>query len=458
MHYDTVENYSIKCRLYPSKEQAKKIENALTAVRVFHNCLMYDIWNRGLHCIQKPKKGSTTGEVVHFVSLKTAFSAEYKNKLIEEHPIIKECPQGALTTNVGLKADIQKELDRKRPIEYQKPRYYNELHPRLSYSYQESLNKIHPSKNCKVLFVNLAMIGEVKIRGWNQKLRFGDTDTNFVAWALAHPKEIVTVTVSKDLVGDYYLVFKIKKCLKPFPELSEKEVGIDVGIKDIAICSDGEKFENRKYKKSEKKHQRALNRRLSRRWGPSNEKYRAAAKENRAERKRFFDNLEEQTNEEIPQLILPSKRYQKTRKQHAKLNRRISRKRELWNHEISRKIVKDNGMIAVESLNISGMIRNKHLSYALTDAAFGKLLEYIKYKAAWHGRSLQEIGAWTPSSKRCSVCGYIYSNHDHYHLRPWTLAIRKWNCPECGTFHDRDINAARNILYFAKGISTVFAD
>ena len=450
MHYDSVSNYAMKCRLYPSKAQAKKIDNALTAVRVFHNCLIYDIWNSGLHCTEKPKKGSTTGETVHFVNLKTAFAKEYKDKLIEQHPIIKECPQAALTTNVGLKADIQKELDKKKPIEYQKPRYYNDLHPRLSYTYQEALGKIRAGGNRKVLFISLALIGEVKVRGWNQKLRFGDEETDFTAWVSAHPNEKITVTVSRDLVGDYFIVFKIKQCLKPFAEPTNEAVGVDVGIKDIAICSDGKKYENRKYKKAEKNHQRALNRRLSRRWGPSNEEYRAAAKENRAARKRFFDHPEQHEGQEPPQPLRPSRRYQKTRMQHARLNRKITRKRDLWNHEISRKIVESHSMIAVESLNISGMTRNRHLAYALTDAAFGRLLECIKYKAEWHGRAVQEIGKWTPSSKRCSACGYIYSSSDHHQLRPWTLSIRKWTCPECGTDHDRDYNAACNILYYAK--------
>lgn len=450
MRYDPIENYSMKCRLYPSKTQAQKIDNAITAVRVFHNCLIYDIWNSGAHCTEKPKKGSETGETVHFVNLNAAFAAAYKNALAEKHPIIKECPSAALITNVGLKADVQKELDRKKPIEAQKPRYYNERHPRLSYTYQEANSKIRSGENRKVLFINLALIGKVKLRGWNQKLRFGDEETDFAAWVEANPKEQMTITVEKDLVGDYFIVFKIKKCLKPFAEPSQEEVGVDVGIKDIAICSDGVKFENRKYKKAEKKHQRALNRRLSRRWGPSNEEYRAAALANRLERKRFLDHPEEHEGEEIPTPVRPSGRYQKIRKKHARLNRKIARRREQWNHEISRKIVEKHGLIAVESLNIRGMERNRHLAYALTDAAFGRLLEYIRYKAGWHQRTVRQIGAWTPSSRRCSSCGYLYSGKDEYHLKPWSLSIRKWTCPVCGKLHDRDFNAACNILYYAK--------
>lgn len=455
MPYDLVQNYSMKCRLYPTPAQKQKIEDALTAVRIYHNCLVYDIWNNNLFCTEKPKKASETGEKVHFFHTKGAFTKEYKDKLLLTHPIINACPSGALLTNVGLQADIKRELDVKRPIEHQKPSYCGAHRPRTSYTYQETLSKIKPSENPKVLFVELAKIGRVKLRGWNPKLRFENEETDFVAWAKADPKKQITVTVSKDTVGDYYLIFLLQNCLKPFAPLPDEahEVGVDVGIKEIAILSDGEKFPNKTFKKGKKKHQRALNRRLSRRYGPSNEKFRRDAKKNRAERKKFFAQTE-QDKGEPPKLLQPSKRYAKTRLRHARLNRKIQRRREAWNHEVSRKIVERHSLIALESLNIKGMLRNRHLAFALSDVALEKLLRYIEYKAHWHGRTVCAIGQWTPSSKRCSGCGYIYSSRDQYHLKPWNLGIRAWRCPCCHAQHDRDINAARNILYYAKNATT----
>lgn len=452
MHYDVVSNYSMKCRLYPTQEQKTAIDDALTAVRVFHNCLVYDMWNNGLNLREKPKRnkdGSISEEVLHFPDLKEALSAAYKNQLILQHPIIKKCPQGALTTNVGLKADLIKEFG-KLPIEYQKPKYYHERHPRLSYTYQESLSKIHPTENSKVFRINLTMVGNVKVRGWNQKLRFGDENCDFLTWASENKDKVITITISRDLVDDYYAVFKIQSCLKPFPEKVDQEIGIDVGIKDIAVCSDGQKYENKKFKREEKKHQRRLNRQMSRRWGPSNEKYRAERKKRDALQKELQNLHNNAALDELPEQISPSKRYLRTKKRHARLNRKIARKRDLWNHQISRRIVEENGLIALETLNVSGMVRNRHLSYALTDAGFGTLLSDIKYKAEWHGRDVREIGKWTPSSKRCAYCGYLYSSSDQYQMKPWSLSIRFWNCPVCGEKHDRDINAAKNILYFAK--------
>lgn len=450
MHYDTVDNYAMKCRLYPSPSQKGMIDDALTAVRVFHNCIIYDMRVNGINVKERParaKDGEAAEGVVHFPDISAALRKEYKDQLIEQHPIIKACPQAALTTNVGLKADLIKEFG-KNPLEFQKPRYYNELHPRLSYTYQEALSKIQVGENRNVFHINLAIIGSVKVRGWNQKLRFGDSETDFLAWAVNHPKEMITVTVSKDMAGDYYIVFKIKQCLKPFPQLPQSEVGIDVGVKDIAITSDGQKYENKKFKKQEKRHQKLLNRKLSRRWGPSNEAYREARKKNRQEWRNYEAHPEQYT--EAPPMLNPSNGYLAAKAKHAKLNRKIAEQRSLWNHEISRAIVANHGLIAVETLSISGMVRNKHLSYALTDAAFGSLLANIAYKARWHGRELICIDQWTPSSKRCSACGYVYNSNDQYHLKPWNLSIRNWVCPQCGAAHDRDINAAKNILYYAK--------
>lgn len=456
MHYDAVQNYAMKCRLYPNKTQKAAIDDALTAVRVFHNCLVYDMWNNGINVIEKPKKdkdGNETEEKIHFPDLKKALAAGYKNRLIEEHPIIAKCPSAALITKVGIKADLIKEFG-KLPTEMQKPTYYNELHPRNSYSYQETLSKIKFEKSESgtlphAFRMNLLRIGNVKVRGWNKKLRFEDEQTDFIKWCEGNPKTKITVVVSRDNAGDYFIVFTIKECLKPFAEVPEdNKVGIDVGVKDIAICSDGTKFENKKFKKQNKRFQKLLNRKLSRREGPSNEEYRARLKKYRAEMKKYR-NAPEQSDAEPPKPPNISKRYESARKRHAKLNRKIARLRDNYNHNVSRRIVEEHSFIGVESLNIKGMTRNKHLSYALTDAAFGNLLQFIKYKAEWHGRTVKEIDKWTPSSKRCSECGYIYESTEENGLRPWGLGIRHWVCPVCGSRHDRDINAAKNILYFA---------
>ncbi|MDY2810078.1 MAG: transposase, partial [Candidatus Faecousia sp.] len=294
MHYDTVQNYAMKCRLYPTKAQKQSIDDALHGLAVFHNCLVYDMWHNGKNVTEKPKKvkdGTESDEKVHFPNIRAALTKEYKDQLLKEHPIIEKCPQAAITTNVGLKADLQKEFGRL-PIECQKPKYYNDLHPRLSYTYQESISKIQPGENVKAFWINLSKLGPVKVRGWNQKLRFGveDAELDFLTWAKqADPKTKLTVTVSRDKVGDYFIVFKIKTCRKPFAPCPPPEaaVGVDVGIKDLAICSDGTKFANPKFKKKQKRLQRLVNRKMARRWGPANEEFRDVQKKNRAEWRKY---------------------------------------------------------------------------------------------------------------------------------------------------------------------------
>lgn len=139
--------------------------------------------------------------------------------------------------------------------------------------------------------------------------------------------------------------------------------------------------------------------------------------------------------------LTPSKTYERTVLKLSKLHRKISWKRDLYNNQITKEIVENNKFIGVETLNVSGMFRNKHLSNALSDASMSSILLMLQYKADWYGRIIQPINQWSPSSKRCSHCGYV--------LPKLSLSVRNWQCPECGTHHDRDINAANNIKYYA---------
>ncbi len=139
--------------------------------------------------------------------------------------------------------------------------------------------------------------------------------------------------------------------------------------------------------------------------------------------------------------ITPSNGSERTKQKIAKLQRKTTRRKENYNNTITKRIVDSSSFIGVETLNITGMFRNKHLAYALSDASMGQILEMIKYKSAWYGRKVQAIDQYTASSKRCHCCGHI--EHD------FSLSITRWTCPQCGVVHDRDINAAKNILYYA---------
>lgn len=454
MNYDLIPAYTMKCRLYVNKTQRELIDKAIAGVRVYYNCALWEMRNNYTCTIERPKKdkdGNVLDGTVHFPDLKKAQSAEWKRKLAKEHPIIECVPAGALmgknscigrdmaqslgkmtveriNSNIAYKKAIlaDQKLSKKEKKEklkgVQTPEYYSERHPRTSYTYQEPCSKIETSGNPNVLYITLNKIGRCKIRGWNRQIRFDEAGTvNFVEYCKQDKKKRLTVTVSVDNCGDHWICFKLLNVYKPMEKGNGQAVGVDVGIKDIAILSDGTKYENKKFKRLVKRKKRLLNRKMSRRQGWANEEFREAHKKN-------------------PELEV-SKGYEKAKLAHAKLERKTMRQRSYRNHKITREIVEQHDAVAVESLNIKGMFRNKHLAYALSDAAMGEILSELKYKADWHGREIREIGRWTPSSKRCSNCGAI--------KKDLKLSDREWTCRACRKHHDRDINAAINILYYA---------
>ena len=423
MHYDLIPAYTMKCRLYVNKKQRERIDNALEGIRVFYNCTLYKMFNEFECTSEKQKKdGTKPAETVHFPDIRKAQSAEWKNTLIKEHPIIECVPSGAILGNNGcVHFDMAKSLG-KNPIEYQKPKYYNARHPRKSYTYQEACGKVELSDNTNVLYITLNKIGRCKIRGWNQKIRFKEDGTiNFAEYCKADKKKQLTITISVDNCGDHWICFKLLNVYKPMKIGNGLAVGIDVGIKDIAVLSDGEKYGNKKFKKKKKRTLKLLHRKMSRRLGWSNEKFRNTHKDN-------------------PDVAV-SKGYESAKVAYARLERRVQRQRSDWNHKLTREIVEKYSAIAVESLNIKGMFRNRHLACALSDAAIGEILREIKYKSDWHGREIREIGRWTPSSKKCSNCGALKED--------LKLSDREWTCRFCKKHHDRDINAAINILHYA---------
>ena len=106
-------------------------------------------------------------------------------------------------------------------------------------------------------------------------------------------------------------------------------------------------------------------------------------------------------------------------------------------HKLSSKLIAENQVICVETLRSSTMVRNRKLALSISDAAWGEFVRQLEYKAAWYGREVVKVSQWEPSSKRCSGCGH--------RMAEMPLNVRAWTCPSCGSFHDRDVNAAINI-------------
>jgi putative transposase len=181
-----------------------------------------------------------------------------------------------------------------------------------------------------------------------------------------------------------------------------KTVGIDLGIKDFVITSDGKTYKNNRYTK---KYQRRL-----------------AIAQKHLSRKQHGSNG-----------------YEKQRLKVAKIQERIANTRNDNLHKISLDLVRKYDIICLEDLNIKGMLRNHKLAKHIQDSAWGIFVLYLQYKADMNNKQVVKIDRFYPSSQTCSECGYVYG-------RVKDLSVREWKCPHCGSIHNRDINAANNIL------------
>ena len=128
----------------------------------------------------------------------------------------------------------------------------------------------------------------------------------------------------------------------------------------------------------------------------------------------------------------------KARVKVARVHARITDRRRDFQHKLSTQLIRENQTICIESLQVKNMLKNHSLAKSICDVGWGEFVRQLEYKAEWYGRSLIKIDKFYPSSKRCSNCGYV--------LESLTLDVREWACPECGAHHDRDINAANNVL------------
>jgi putative transposase len=211
---------------------------------------------------------------------------------------------------------------------------------------------------------------------------------------------IKSATVSRTASGQYYISILCETPIDLKP-MCGREVGIDLGLKDLAILSNGIKFAHPERLLAKTKQQLKT-------------KQRQLARKKRG-----------------------SKNYEATRVQLARLYQQITNQRNSYYHELSHYLVTNYDAIYVEDLNVAGMLKNPCLSRKIHESAWATLSGMIEYKCAWYGKTYYRINRWTPSSKTCSSCGHV--------LQSLSLDVRSWTCPVCGEIHNRDINAAQNI-------------
>ncbi|WP_257281625.1 transposase [Endozoicomonas sp. ISHI1] len=220
-----------------------------------------------------------------------------------------------------------------------------------------------------------------------------------IRWSREPSSEPSSVTISKDRAGRYFVSMLCEFEAKAMP-IRNKTVGIDLGLNDLFITSDGEKSGNPRYTKRYKQKLAYLQCQMSKKQEGSSNRAKAKLKV-------------------------------------ARLHAKIADCRMDATHKASRKLINENQVVCVESLNVKGMIKNPKLAKHIADANWGEFVRQLQYKAEWAERELVQIDRFFPSSKRCSGCGFVHES--------LPLSIREWECPECKTHHDRDINAALNI-------------
>ncbi len=208
-----------------------------------------------------------------------------------------------------------------------------------------------------------------------------------------------TVTVSRDAAGRWFISILVEERIRPL-DPAEAMVGVDAGITALVTLSTGEKITN-------PRHERANRTRL--------------AKAQRA----------------LARTTKGSANRARARLKVARIYARITDRRRDFLHKLSTRLVRENQVIAVEDLTVRNMVRNRKLARAISDASWRELRSMLEYKAQWYGRELVTVDRWFPSSKLCSACGTLQE--------AMPLNVREWECA-CGASHDRDVNAARNIL------------
>ena len=213
--------------------------------------------------------------------------------------------------------------------------------------------------------------------------------------------KIICSTISQIPSGEYYITMTTEREISQLSQI-DKDVGIDLGIKDFCVTSDEIKIPNPNIKKSKMLKLQYLQRRHSKKQKKS-------------------------------------KNREKARKKLTKLYSKINNLKNDFLHKLSTILTYENQVIYLESLNIKGMVKNHKLAESISQCNWGQFVDILKYKANWYGKEIYQIDRFYPSSQLCHICGY--QNRD------LTLKDREWTCPKCGKHHDRDINAAINILH-----------
>jgi putative transposase len=362
-----------KCRAYPGTEQAGVFNRTFGCVRVVWNRTL--AWRHARYHAEQAKTGFTEANA-YLTAMKATDETAWLNEV----------------SSVPLQQAIR----------HQQVAYTNFFAGRAKYPRFKSRDGRQSAEYTRSGF---------RWRDGRLYLAKMSAPLEFVwSWPDIDPATIdpTTVTVSRDPDGRWYVSLAVDTAdPEPLP-VTGRTVGVDLGVKDFAVTSDGEKIPNPRHLERKARNLARYQRRLARCKKGSANRVKAKAKVARAHRK-------------------------------------VRAARTDFLHKTSTRIVREHDMIIVEDLAVRNMVRNRKMAKAISDCGWGTFRQMIEYKAERHGRTLIVVDRWYPSSKTCSACGHL--------LAALSLSTRHWTCPACGTRHDRDVNAAKNILAAGQAVA-----
>ena len=371
-----------KFRIYPTEEQEIFFAKTFGCVRKVYNLMLND-------------RKKAYEEVKNDPSKKMTFPTPAKYKT--EFPFLKEVDSLALA-NAQLHLDkAYKNFFRDKSVGF--PRFKSKKNPVQSYTTN--------NQNGTVALIDSKFIKVPKLKSLIRiKLH-------------RQPKGMIkSATISRHSSGKYYISLLCKEEISELPK-TNSAIGIDLGITDFAILSDGQKIDNHKFTPKMEKKLKREQCKLSRRALLAKKKG-------------------------IP--LSEAKNYQKQKRKVARLYEKVMNQRTDFLNKLSTEIIKNHDIICIEDLNVKGMLRNHKLARSISDVSWSSFVAKLQYKADWYGREIIKVDTWFPSSQICSECGHKDGKK--------SLDIREWTCPICHTHHDRDINASINILIEGLRIQT----
>ena len=351
-----------KYRIYPNKEQEEYFSKCFGCVRFIYNKMLNDK-------IEYYKENN---------KMLNNTPAQYKKEFVW----LKEVDSLALA-NAQMNLDkAYKNFFRDKSVGF--PKYKSKKDRHYSYTTNNQKNTIYIVDNKYIKLPKLKTL--LRIKQHRQITKDG---------------KIKSCTISQVPSGKYYVSILVEEEMKQLPK-NEFTIGIDLGLTDFAITSDGIKYSNPKYLK------KSLNK--------------LAIEQRKLSRKK-----------------IGSENREKQRLKVAKLHEKISNQRKDFLHKLSSELINENQVICLEDLHVKEIQQNKYLSQSVSDVGWYEFRRQLEYKAKWYGRTISFIDKWYPSSQICSNCGKNTGKK--------TLDIREFDCPYCGKHHDRDINASINILH-----------